>query len=147
MAFRTGKFVRACERLGTQADDIEPAVRLAELAITVQFEARAVVRDPKSSRALGLARQRGRWLKGQRQVWRTRGRSILKLLRAGLPNWSLIQGMLLKPKTALVALRLALLGLLWAWPFPHTTLHAVMLWAVTGSLIMDAAYYLVGLRF
>ncbi len=147
MAFRTETFIKACEGLGTQVDDIELSVRLAKLGIAVRSAPHAVVNDPKSDRALGLARQRGRWLRGQRQVWRTKGRAIRKLLRAGLPNWSLIQAMLLKPKTALVAMRVILLVLLWVWPFEHSILHGVLLWAVMGSLVSDAVYYVSGVRF
>ncbi len=147
MAFRTTTFVEGCERLGTQVDDIELSVRLAERGIRTYFAPQAVVDDPKSDQALGLARQRGRWLRGQRQVWRQKGRTIAKLLRAGPSNWSLIQALLLKPKTALVVIRLILIAVLWAWPFPRTIAQSLAFYAVLASLLADAIYYLGGLRF
>jgi len=147
MAFRTSTFIEACQHLGTQVDDIELSVRLAELGVRVRLQARAVVGDPKAERVLGLARQRGRWLKGQRQVWRTKGRSIGRLLAAGPQNWSLIQAMLLKPKTAVMTMRLGLLAAFWAWPFPSSTIHDVLVVAVAASLLVDLLYYLVGLQF
>jgi len=147
MAFRTPTFMRACRELGTQVDDIELSVRLAELGIAVRLAPHAAVNDPKSDHMLGLARQRGRWLKGQRQIWKTKGANILRLLNSGLPNWSLIQALLLKPKTALVAMRLVMLALLWAGPFQDTPLHTLMLGTVLGSLMVDMLYYVTGLRF
>ncbi len=147
MAFRTGTFARVCEELGTQVDDIELSVRLAELGIRVHFAAEAIVNDPKSDQMMGLARQRGRWLRGQRQIWNVKQRQILKLLEAGLPNWSLIQGMLMKPKTAMVIIKVALAGIFWAWPFGETVIRTVLLGATLGSLLVDAAYYISGLRF
>jgi cellulose synthase/poly-beta-1,6-N-acetylglucosamine synthase-like glycosyltransferase len=145
MAFRAETFMAACQALGTQVDDIELSVRLAEMRVPVLFRPAAVVNDPKSDRPLGLARQRGRWLKGQRQVWKTKGRTIMKLLRSGPSNWSLIQAMLLKPKTALSVMRLILIALLWAWPFPHTIAHNVVFSAVLASLLIDVLYYISGL--
>jgi hypothetical protein len=53
----------------------------------------------------------------------------------------------MKPKTALVAIRLTLLALLWVWPFGHSVLYELMLIAILGSLLIDAVYYLSGLRF
>jgi cellulose synthase/poly-beta-1,6-N-acetylglucosamine synthase-like glycosyltransferase len=147
MAFTTGTFARICERLGTQVDDIELSVRLAELGIPVHFDAQTIVNDPKSDHIMGLARQRGRWLRGQRQIWSGKQRQILKLLGSGLPNWSLIQAMLIKPKTALVIIKVALLGIFWAWPFGHTMVHEVAWMATLGGLSVDAVYYLSGLRF
>ncbi len=147
MAFRSQVFLQACARLQTQVDDIELSVRLAELGIPVRFDPRVIVSDPKSDKLLGLARQRGRWLKGQRQVWRTEGCSILRLLKSGLPNWSLIQALLLKPKTALGAIRIGLVAMLWAWPFPPTLLHGVLFWVVAGSLMVDVIYSICGLGF
>ncbi len=146
MAFRTGTFRAACQELGTQVDDIELSVRLAGMRIPVHFRSGAVVHDPKSDQALGLARQRGRWLKGQRQMWKSKGPNIIKLLCSGPPNWSLIQAMLLKPKTALSVMRLVLIALLWTWPFPYTIAHNVLFSAVLGSLWIDILYYMSGLR-
>lgn len=145
MAFRTAIFMKACEQLATQVDDIELSVRLAELGVPVLFEPSIVIDDPKSDRALGLAKQRGRWLRGQRQVWRTKGLNIIKLLRAGLENWSLIQALLLKPKTAFVAIRTILALLLWLWPYHDEMLSYAMFWVVIASLVADAIYYLSGL--
>ncbi len=146
MAFRTQDFCRVCRGLGTQVDDIELSVRLAEQNISVYFCPKAKILDPKADDVVGLAKQRGRWLKGQRQIWTTKHLSILKLLRARSSNWSLIHAMLLKPKTALLIIKIFLLIVLLLWPFLGT-LGQVLVAVVCVSVLIDFAYYLVGLRY
>jgi cellulose synthase/poly-beta-1,6-N-acetylglucosamine synthase-like glycosyltransferase len=146
MAFRTGAFCRACEGLDTQVDDIELSLRLAKVGIQVHFCPEAAVHDAKSHSLMGLARQRARWLRGQRQIWRQQWATILKLLRSGPPSWSLIHALLLKPKTALILIKAALISILVFWPFYHSA-HQVILLTVVGTLFVDCGYYLSGLQY
>jgi len=146
MAFRSEIFCNVCQQLGTQVDDIELSVRLAELNIPVHFSSEAEIFDLKSDAFLGLAKQRGRWLKGQRQIWRIKQRNILKLLRSGLTNWSLLLAMLIKPKTALVFIKIVLLGILLAG-LVDNGLYQWILALVLGSILIDLAYYISGLKY
>ena len=146
MAFRSEIFCQVCQKLGTQVDDIELSVRLAELNIPVHFSLDAEIFDPKSDAFLGLAKQRGRWLKGQRQIWKIKQRNILKLLRSGLTNWSLILAMLIKPKTALAFIKIVLLGILLAG-LVDNGLYQWILVLVLGSILIDLAYYISGLKY
>ena len=144
MAFRTDVFCQVCRGLGTQVDDIELSVCLAEQNIPVRSRPQAKIFDPKADDAIGLAKQRGRWLKGQRQIWEKRHRGILKLLKADPSNWSLIHAMLLKPKTALLIIKVLLLIVLLLWSL-EGTLGQVLFGVVFVSILIDFVYYLTGL--
>ncbi len=146
MAFRSEIFCQVCQKLGTQVDDIELSVCLAELNVYVHFFPEAEIVDPKSDAFLGLAKQRGRWLKGQRQIWGIKQRDILKLLRSGLTNWSLVLAMLIKPKTALAFIKIILLIIL-LMMFVDNSLYQWILALVLGSILIDMAYYISGLRY
>jgi cellulose synthase/poly-beta-1,6-N-acetylglucosamine synthase-like glycosyltransferase len=146
MAFRTEAYCQACKGLETQVDDIELSVRLAEAGLQVHFNPSVIVRDPKSNSLIGLARQRARWLRGQRQIWREQWTTIVRLLRAGPPSWSLIHALLLKPKTALGFIKAVLIGILALWPF-HDSVHGVVLFAVLGTVLVDLGYYISGLAY
>jgi cellulose synthase/poly-beta-1,6-N-acetylglucosamine synthase-like glycosyltransferase len=146
MAFRTEVFCQISQELGSQVDDIELSVRLAELNIPVRYSSNAKISDPKSDAFLGLAKQRGRWLKGQRQIWRIKQHNILKLLRSGLQNWSLIQGMLIKPKTALMFIKIVLLGILLT-RFVDNSVDQWIFALVLGSILIDMTYYITGLKY
>lgn len=144
MAFRTDILCQVCQGLGTQVDDIELSVRLTERNIPVHSSPKAKILDPKADDAIGLAKQRGRWLKGQRQIWNTKSPSILKLLRAGPSDWSLIHAMLLKPKTALLTIKVLLLIVLLFWPL-RGAFGQVLFAVVWVSILIDFGYYLIGI--
>jgi cellulose synthase/poly-beta-1,6-N-acetylglucosamine synthase-like glycosyltransferase len=146
MAFRSEIFCQVCQNLGSQVDDIEVSVRLAELNIPVRFSLEAKICDPKSDEFIGLAKQRGRWLKGQRQIWRIKQRNILKLLRSGLANWSLIHAMFIKPKTALVFMKVVLLSILLAG-FVDSGSYKWIFAIVLSSILIDLTYYIIGLKY
>jgi len=146
MAFETNLFCQICQGLGTQVDDIELSVRLAEMNIPVYFCPEAIIFDPKSDSMIGLAKQRGRWLKGQRQIWNEKWQSILKLFRSGLSRWSLIYGMLFKPKTALITIQLILIAIMLLWPFSGHINQWILVLAVS-SFLVDLIYFLAGLRY
>ena len=146
MTFRSRLFCQVCQGLGTQVDDIELSVRLAELNVPVHFSSDVKIFDPNSDVFLGLAKQRGRWLKGQRQIWRNKQRNILKLLRSGLPNWSLVQALLIKPKTALAFIKIMLLSILLMRLVDNSS-HPWILALVLGCILIDLAYYISGLKY
>ena len=146
MIFRTEIFSEVCREINSQVDDIELSLLLMERAIPVHFYSQVEVLDPKASNMLGLARQRGRWLKGQRYIWNTQKGFYWKLLRLGLPNWSLMQSLILKPKTALMVLKILLICMLLSWSnglwYYNLTLDLIL-----GSILIDIFYYLTGLRY
>ena len=152
-------FLSLAPNFCTQVEDIEMSIQLSLRNIPVEFAPWAVVLDPKVTNIDGLARQRGRWLNGQRQVWIHNFKNILKLLRQGLPQWSLIQALLLKPKTMLLTIKV-IIALLWGL-FPplfsksiDLTISSLTfigigidLWYCTEGLfiVSDPAKYLVAL--
>ena len=146
MAFRSNIFIQFCNELGTQVDDIELSVRLAEQKISTRFWPQARVTDPKETNMFGLARQRGRWLKGQRQVWTRMKKQMRRLVCIGFPGWSLIHGDLLKPKTALLLVKLSLVYILTQQLF-NPKISNILLAVVLGCVLIDLVYYLVGLRY
>lgn len=146
MAFRTDVFCQVSEGLGSQVDDIELSICLAERNILVYFCPDANVFDPKSDNMIGLAMQRGRWLKGQRQIWQDKGKNIIALLRPNLSSWSLLLAMLLKPKTALTIVKLSLVAIMIASPFKDN-LNIVILDLTLGSILIDIVYFGTGLKY
>jgi cellulose synthase/poly-beta-1,6-N-acetylglucosamine synthase-like glycosyltransferase len=142
MIFRRHVFVRVCPSLQTQVDDIELSLRLVELKIPVVHCPQLRIFDPKSASLLGLARQRGRWLRGQREVWKD-WQGKLKSF-SGFSAWSLLHALLLKPKVALLVLKIVLIGIFYVldhrfFLFPYLL--------VALSLGVDFVYYLTGLRY
>jgi len=145
MAFRSTIFCSICSGLVTQVDDIEISVRLAGKGITVFFAPEAIIYDPKSSNMLGLARQRGRWLKGQRHVFSIMKDDLRKLLWAGLPGWSLIQALLFKPKTLLVTIKIMLVFVLCS--INIYPLRYILEAGLLVSVLIDLLYYILGLKY
>jgi hypothetical protein len=72
--------------------------------------------------------------------------TILKLAGSGPPSWSLFHALLLKPKTALILIKAALITILLLWPL-HGPVRQVALLAAASALLVDVAYYLLGLEY
>ncbi|MDX2031959.1 MAG: glycosyltransferase family 2 protein [Blastocatellia bacterium] len=149
MAFRGERLAEIAPRLHTLAEDLEMDVLLAARGVHVRFVPAATIYDPKPQQADGASRQRARWLQGQLQVlggyWREIGRA---LATGGVGAFFLLFLLLMRPKIALIGLRLIGLGLSLALLWfvsggPGPTLFA---WTSAG-LVMDALYYLAGARF
>ncbi len=140
MVFRRAIFLSACSGLQTQVDDIELSLRLTELKIPVVYWQQLKIFDPKSASILGLAKQRGRWLRGQRDIWRSWFRKFKAL--SGLSEWSLFHAMLLKPKAALYVIKAILLCI---FCFLDTNFFVFPKVLVLLSLFVDFFYYLTGL--
>jgi cellulose synthase/poly-beta-1,6-N-acetylglucosamine synthase-like glycosyltransferase len=144
MALRLPLFRALSARLCTRVEDVELTLLLAGQGERIAFVPDAVVEDPKPAGATRAARQRARWLQGQREVWRAYGGLILRLLLTGQPGTIWLLGTLLvKPRTGVVALKVtACLALA---PFALTR-RGRRLAACAGALLaVDAAYYLIGL--
>jgi cellulose synthase/poly-beta-1,6-N-acetylglucosamine synthase-like glycosyltransferase len=139
MAFRAELLAELAPRLHTLAEDLELDVLLAARGAKVLFVPQAKVYDPKPQQTAGASRQRARWLQGQLQVARDYWRDGLQaLLKGGIGAWFLLWLLFLRPKTALIGLRLLVLlvGLLSGS------------WLLTGlallGLALDVLYYLGG---
>ncbi len=145
MVFRREMFSRICIGLETQVDDIELSIRLARIGITVSFAPEAIVYDPKSSNMLDLARQRGRWLKGQRQIFSLMMDDLMKLITSGFSGWSLMQALLFKPKTLLLIIKLFLILALSY--FTIGPLFYILEISLFVSILIDLLYYFMGLKY
>jgi len=139
MVFRRDVFLRVCLGLQTQVDDIELSLRLAERNILVAYCPQLKIFDPKSGKILGLAKQRGRWLKGQRDVWKG-WQGKLNVL-SGFSDWSLLHALLLRPKFALFVIKVILLSIFY---FLDARLFVIPRFLVSLSLCVDFGYYLTG---
>jgi cellulose synthase/poly-beta-1,6-N-acetylglucosamine synthase-like glycosyltransferase len=140
MIFRRDVFFQVCTGLTTKVDDIEMSLRLADLKINVSHNPYLRVFDPKSSNILGLAKQRGRWLKGQRDVWQNWRQKYKLPFRI---SWCpLLHALLIKPKTALLIVKIALSGIFFYSSF---NLFQFFFFLIFGCLCIDILYYGIGL--
>lgn len=142
MVFRVTALAALAPRLHTLAEDLELDVLLAAQRAKVVFIPQAVVFDPKPQQTAGASRQRARWLQGQWQVLRDYWPLVLQALsKGGIGAWFLLWLLLLRPKLALMGLRVLLLifGLLLGQAGVWLTRLALM------GLSLDALYYLGGI--
>ena len=146
MAFRPEIFRKIGRNLQTQVEDIEISILLAEMGILVRFSPSCLVFDPKASKMLGLARQRGRWLKGQRHVLWALKKDLWNLFRSGLAEWSLIQALLFKPKTLLVLIKISLFLFVLVIPLLPPVFNKLLIASLILSFAVDFSYYFYGLR-
>ncbi|MBI3362691.1 MAG: hypothetical protein HY023_16440, partial [Chloroflexi bacterium] len=127
-------------------EDVEMSLLLAARGLPVTFAPEARVFDPTPATDALAARQRARWLRGQWAVWKLYRREIARLLVRGPWAWSLVSSLLLKPKSLLLlAKALLCLAALTLWPIWPPVRVALGLLAL--SLLLDAAYYVIGLAF
>jgi cellulose synthase/poly-beta-1,6-N-acetylglucosamine synthase-like glycosyltransferase len=114
----------------------------------VAFAPAAIVYDPKPPNSAQVATQRARWLQSQLEIWRYHWRDILHLLIKGnIGELALLFSLLLKPKTLVFSLKAFLLGLSFAIPFHSVWLRNVFVAFLSGAILMDIAYYIIGLAF
>jgi len=148
MVFRREALQALAPRLKTKVEDVELSLLLATEGRTVHFVPQATVGDPKPTAARGVAAQRGRWLQGQAEVWRTYGREIFGLAWSGGPAmWSLLSALLLKPKAFVFVAKLLLSVAVWSLAFEPQGLNTLVDALTALMLGLDAMYYVVGLRF
>ena len=142
MALRANLLGELLPHVHTRTEDIELSLLLAERGVRTAFLPEAVVYDPKPPDSGRVSRQRARWLLGQAQVWRDYWPLIARLVMRGSAVWWLLSALLLKPKTAWVALKAAAatLGLIPGLPQWLRITLAV-------PLVFEVAYYVLGLGF
>ncbi len=147
MAFRRPVLQAMTAGLETKVEDVELTLLLLGSGKRIHFVPEAVVSDAKPAHVSGAMRQRARWLQGQRQVWRRYGRLIGSLLFSGRPDAvAVIFASLLKPKTLLLVAKGLLLLLGIALPLHPPAVKALIAIPAGLALLIDVAYYLVGLR-
>lgn len=137
MALRCHLLAELSPRLHTQAEDLELDVLLMARGARIDFVPEAILYDPKPQRAAGASRQRARWLMGQIEVLRDYRREIWRALtsptrRSRLDNLFLLLLLFMRPKVAMIGLRILLLPVI-----PAVALC---------GLSLDLAYYLAGVR-
>ena len=137
-------------RLHTFAEDLELDVLLAGRGSHVDFVPGAKVIDPKPRHAAGVSRQRSRWIQGQLQVVRDYWGETVKALtnlqagpRRTLGAWMLLPLLFLRPKVAMIGLRM--IALLAAFLISGLTETRVPMIVLGAALISDLLYYLAGI--
>lgn len=148
MAFRPEVLREFAPLLRTRVEDVEMSLLLATHGVHVHFIPQAVIFDPKPIDLSRAARQRARWLQGQRHVWRLYWLDILRLLATGGPAaWSLLQALLFKPKSlAFVAKAVLLAGFL-LLPLQPLAPRSALVITLTLAVAIDLVYYGMGLLF
>ena len=147
MAFRIEMLRETAPYLRTKAEDVELSL-LAVRDCSVVFAPGAIVYDPKPPNTTQVATQRARWLQGQREIWQYYWRDILHLLvRGDIGPKALLFSLLLKPKTLVFSLKALLLGLSFVIPLPLPWLRNTIVVLLSGAVLVDIAYYIIGLAF
>ena len=118
MAFRREVLETVAPKLRTLTEDAELTILLAAARIPIQFAPETFIFDPKPSDRHGAIRQRSRWLRGQVQVLWFHPKATIRLLFQGPRGWSLVAGIVAKPKSFFIPLQVATLLGLWSLP-PH----------------------------
>ena len=113
MAFRRSVLEEISGRLHTVIEDVELTVLLGAARVPISFVSETYVIDPKPEDETGAVHQRARWLKGQLEVLLSYPYELLRLLAQGPPGWSLIGSVLLKPKTLIFPIKIALFTCAW----------------------------------
>lgn len=150
MVFRRPLLEAILPQVRTKIEDVELSLLLAAHGRHTHFLPNALMSDLDQGTPSGMARQRARWLQGQRQVWRYHRHLIARLLLSGQPGAiALVFGTLLKPKTLFLLLKV--LWLVWAvcaawlsfWPSEWSGLTVGL---ASFALVADMLYYGLGLR-
>ena len=150
MAFRRSVLEEISDRLHTVIEDVELTVLLGAARVPISFISETYVIDPKPEDEVGAVHQRARWLKGQFHILLSYPNELLRLLAQGPSGWSLLGSVLLKPKTLIFSLKIALFSCAWliatrmgvGW----LLLALVSLIGVV-ALLLEFAALLYGLRF
>ena len=142
MAFRRDVLETVAPKLRTLTEDAELTILLAAGRIPIQYAPETFVLDPKPLDRHGAIRQRSRWLRGQGQVLLCHPEAIIRLLFQGPRGWSLVAGLVAKPKSFFVPLQVAILLGLWSLPprsfelaFPWVLLPLLALVILTTNML------------
>ena len=138
MAFRRDVLEAVAPMLRTVTEDAELTVLLAAARIPIQFVPETFIYDPKPSDQHGAIRQRSRWLRGQAQVLWYHPKELVKLLSQGPRAWSLLAGIVAKPKSFFVPLQIAILMGLWSLPLHRfeVSLPWILLPVLAGAILI-----------
>jgi cellulose synthase/poly-beta-1,6-N-acetylglucosamine synthase-like glycosyltransferase len=148
MLIRRGLLQELSPRLSTLVEDNELTLMLAEKRIPIHYLDQTCVADHKPESAPGAAGQRARWMRGQvRALWVHR-RAVWRILLQGMPGWSLLASIFLKPVTLFSMLKGAVcLVFVSAFLLKVSALAGAAGAAVMLSLVFEAGLYLAGLRY
>jgi cellulose synthase/poly-beta-1,6-N-acetylglucosamine synthase-like glycosyltransferase len=114
MALRRGLLEALAPSLRTVVEDAELTLVLAGAGRVSRWIAGARLRDPKPATARFAAQQRARWLRGQLDLLRAQPGAVVATVRRGLPGWSILSSVLLKPRAFVLPLAAALALGLWS---------------------------------
>lgn len=120
MAVRRSVLEWLAPRLTTTIEDAELTLLMAAGGLPTTWVRHAQVLDPKPDSARYAAQQRARWLKGQLQLVAAQPEALARTLALGLPGWSLVASVLLKPK---------------AFTLPAAALACLLAWSASASSI------------
>jgi cellulose synthase/poly-beta-1,6-N-acetylglucosamine synthase-like glycosyltransferase len=143
MALRRRSLEALAPGLRTPIEDAELTVLAAGSRLSSRWVPSARLRDPKPANARYAAMQRARWLRGQLQLFRAQPAALAATLRRGVPGWSILSSVLLKPRAFILPLGAALDALLWmdASAHPWLMLAAIPLaaWLAWNAAVLLAA--------
>ena len=129
--------------LRTSIEDAELTVLAAGRGLSSRWVRSARLLDPKPANARYAAQQRARWLRGQLQLLGAQPASLVATLQLGVPGWSILSSVLLKPRAFILPLGVALDVLLWsgAGAHPWLRLAAILLatWLAWNASVVLAA--------
>lgn len=150
MAFRRSVLEKFSDRLHTVIEDVELTVLLGAAKVPITLVSETYVIDPRPEDEVGAVHQRARWLKGQFHVLLSYPYELLRLLTRGPSGWSLLGSVLLKPKTLIFPIKIALFS--WAWLMATRMGDGWLLLAFVslfgaGAILFECAALLYGLSF
>lgn len=108
MAIRRAQLSALSSSLLTSVEDAELSVLLAARGTNPRPIQGARLLDGKPVTEVGAVRQRARWIKGQLDLLAKHPAEILMLLAAGPRGWSLLESILLRPKSVLLPAKLGI---------------------------------------
>jgi cellulose synthase/poly-beta-1,6-N-acetylglucosamine synthase-like glycosyltransferase len=147
MAFRRQILERICAPLHTLVEDVEMTIQLGAEGEKIHFAHETYIADPKPNDKNGAMRQRARWMKGQMQVAGSYFKEIIRLLARGPAGWSLLNSVLLKPKTLLIPLKILLTMGAWAGAILWGGMLGLFAAIGTMSLLYDMATFTYGVKY
>ncbi|MGA2504259.1 MAG: glycosyltransferase [Anaerolineales bacterium] len=132
MVMSPGMLKIVANMLDTEVEDIALSLLYSARGIHVQKNMQVCVYDPKPRESILASRQRARWFRGQWVAFWHYRRDVLALIRQGLPGWSLLSSLFLKPRWLL---DLIMLGLAFACAWFSWLLAALFLSRVLFDLV------------
>ena len=143
MALRRSLLEALAPSLRTVVEDAELTLVLAGAGRVSRWIAGARLHDPKPATARFAAQQRARWLRGQLDLLRAQPAAVAACLRRGLPGWSILSSILLKPRAFVLPLAAALALGLWSLttrlPWLAAAALPLTLWLAWNLVVMLAA--------